>query len=109
MAEYYKREDLDEALTELLKSPYANHETPFNCGVKDALKLVRDMVNGKVSYVLKIPTADVRENGECDFVDSGFLGDLICSACGEAVGTKAETQRMRFCPYCGKRRTRNEN
>lgn len=49
------------------------------------------------------------EGGTCEFVDSGFLDTLFCSACGEAVGTKAETQRMRFCPYCGKRRIRNEN
>lgn len=50
----------------------------------------------------------VPEGGTCEFVDSGFLDTLFCSACGEAVGTKADTQRVRFCPYCGRRRIKHE-
>lgn len=37
----------------------------------------------------------------CTFDDIGYLGELSCSKCGAVIGTAADTQRMRFCPYCG--------
>lgn len=55
------------------------------------------------------PLAEVENIEEtCEFVDSGFLDTLFCSYCGEAVGTKADTQCVRFCPYCGRRRIKHE-
>ena len=80
---YFKREDLDEALTELLKSQYATDATNFNYGVNDALKLVRDMVNGNVPEGLKIPAADVRKNVKARWIDDRT--EYVCSACGQRV------------------------
>lgn len=41
---------------------------------------------------------------ECLFIDSGWLGELSCSVCREPIGSRADTQRMKFCPYCGRHR-----
>lgn len=65
MSNYYKQEDLDSALSELLVSPYANEDTQFSCGVKDALKLLRDVINENVPDCLRIPAADVVEVVRC--------------------------------------------
>ena len=43
-------------------------------------------------------------SNECDFIASGWLGELYCSVCLETIGTRADTQRMRYCPYCGRHR-----
>lgn len=43
-------------------------------------------------------------SNECIFIDSGWLGECYCSVCRETIGTPADTQRMKFCPYCGRHR-----
>lgn len=51
-----------------------------------------------------IITTDKMQYRECNFIDFGWLGELSCSVCREVIGTRADTQRMKFCPYCGRHR-----
>lgn len=61
MADYISREAAIRTIDEIISSPYAKDSTElFSCGVQDALKLVRDILCGRVPESWKIPAADVR-------------------------------------------------
>lgn len=106
MGNYYRQEDISSALSELMESPYANSE-PFLylLGVKDCLKLVKDMVDGKVSDSLKIHVADVRENVRGEWkINTGLY---CCSNCRNTAPYDVEADiitywpNLNFCPNCG--------
>ena len=111
MGNYYRQEDISSALSELMESPYANSE-PFlySLGVKDCLKLVKDMVDGKVSDSLKIHVADARENvrGEwekgwnCEESPDYVFKAWQCSVCGSFTDEDLDYEpRYKYCPWCG--------
>lgn len=123
MSDYIKRDDLASAMEELLRSPYANNNSEnimlrqFSFGVRDALKLVRDMAKDDVSDSLKIPSADVRENVRGKWIDD--RGNIVpfeeneedpycprwscyCSVCGEWLTASNEyAVTGKYCPNCG--------
>ena len=106
MAKYIKREEMSSALSELLESPYANHDSLFCAGIRDCLKLVKNMVDDKVSDTLKIPDADVRENVRGEWIDwfppdfclimTGEEALVMCSICESKF-----VNQHNFCPHCG--------
>lgn len=83
MNDYIRRKDLCEAMAELLESPYANDNTLFGYGVRDALKLVYDMANDNVSNALKIPSAvdvvEVVRCKDCKFYRADKDGVSLCN------------------------------
>ena len=48
------------------------------------------------------PRYDFKE--VCQFAPVDFLDEVACSECKKVVGTVADTQQMKYCPYCGRRR-----
>lgn len=98
MSDYIRREDASCAISELLLSPYANGDTVFSAGVKDCLKLIKNMVDDNVSDALKIPTADVRENVSGEWIDTtNYFMRWQCSVCGNHT----RDARPPYCPNCG--------
>lgn len=117
MPEYIKRTDLIEAVEELLKSPYANDNSEnillrqFSCGVRDALKLVRDMAKDDVPDSMKIPSADVRENVRGRWITYNELASdmLVCSECERYFIGSGDEYDYNFCPNCGADMRGNDN
>ena len=103
MSDYIKRDDLVSAMEELLRSPYANNNSDnrpvrqFTVGVRNALKLVRDMAKDEVPDSMKIPSADVRENVRGKWLIRSRCD--VCSVCGYSTGRY--TGNYNYCPYCG--------
>lgn len=94
MAEYIERKAVANAFQELLSSPYADvHSGPFNAGVRDALKLARDMVLDNVPNGLKIPPADVVpvvRCRDCKHFEERHVGKVTYFVC-ENVGHHSDT------------------
>lgn len=61
MSDLIRRSDAIQAFDELLKSPYASNKDPFGRGIRDALKLARDMMKNNVPKSLSIPAVDAVE------------------------------------------------
>ena len=61
MNDLIRRSDAIQAFDELLKSPYASNKDPFGRGIRDALKLARDMMKNNVPKSLSIPAVDAVE------------------------------------------------
>ena len=101
--DYIEREEMSGALSELLESPYANGDTVFSAGSKDAIKLIKDMVDNKVSESLRIPSADVRNNIHGVWIY--HISDIFpaestkeCSICHAEQCISCDDE---FCPHCG--------
>ena len=43
----------------------------------------------------------------CQFQPVDFLDEVACSECHKVIGTVADTQQMKYCPYCGRKRVDN--
>ena len=65
MDDLIRRSDAIQAFDELLKSPYASNKDPFGRGIRDALKLARDMMKNNVPKSLSIPAVDAVEVVRC--------------------------------------------
>ena len=76
-----RRSDAIQAFDELLKSPYANDADSFSCGVRDALKLARDMMRNDAPKSLSIPAVDAVEVcrcGQCKFTETDCVDAIYC-------------------------------
>ena len=73
MDDLIRRSDVIQAFDELLKSPYASNKRPFGCGVRDALKLARDMMRSDAPKSLSIPAVDAVEVVRC--ADCKYLNE----------------------------------
>jgi len=61
MPRYIDADAAADAISELIKSPYANKPDLFSCGVKDALNTVRSILLDKVPDNMKIPSVNIKE------------------------------------------------
>ena len=113
MARYYEDETIILALEELYKSPWAQGDekdglqvSMYNYGVQDSLRMLKDIIAGRVPDTLKISPSDVKPlihgKWERHFTRPNVYADLFyyCSACGNRT-TSSDTVYYKYCPKCG--------
>lgn len=110
MAKYYEDEKIIEAIKGLLNSPFAQGfgvddnsllSMYYHNGIKDALRLVADMVRGDVPDNLKIEAADMAQPKTGRWQQRGDYY-YYCSECGSRH-TKTDVLHCKYYPDCGAR------
>ena len=108
MARYYEDVKIIEVIDKLYNSPWAqgldNEGVLMNYyhdGIKDALKILKDILRGECPDGLKIEAADVTPV-KVGTWKKGNDYYFHCSECGSSH-TKTEMLHCKFCPDCGAR------
>lgn len=98
-----RRSDAIQAFDKLLKSPYGSNKDPFGRGIRDALKLARDMMKNNVPKSLSIPAVDAVEVVRCQTCKNWTPINNEESYGWCSLDCESTRKSMHFCGY-GKRR-----
>ena len=93
MAEYITRHNKIEGETEII----------FKTASAEQANFVEHLCRQLLGHLKpNEPRYDFKE--VCQFVPVDFLDEVACSECKKVIGTIADTNAMKFCPYCGRKR-----
>lgn len=108
MGNYYEDKKIIEVIDKLYNSPWAqgleNEGVLMNYyheGIKDALKILKDILRGECPDGLKIEAADVKPAKAGTWKKRSDLY-YYCGECGSRH-TKTDVLHCKYCPECGAR------
>lgn len=79
------------------------YEVIFKSIEKEPALRVEDFCRQEIDHI-KPNEARWRKFDPCVFAPVGFLDEVECSECHKVIGMTADTNAMKYCPYCGRER-----